>query len=216
VSLRATLAEGLGTAFLVAIVVGSGIMGERLSAGNAAVALLANAVATGCGLATLIALFAPISGAHFNPWVTLVARLDGEMSSARLLAYVAAQCIGAILGVWLAHLMFDFSLWQTSSKVRTGIGIWTGEIVATFGLILLVRLGNAQKLSPLGGYIALYITAAYWFTSSTAFANPAVTIARSMSDTFAGIHPNSVLGFLGAQATGVALAMLGTKILQSR
>jgi glycerol uptake facilitator-like aquaporin len=207
------LAEFLGTAFLLTIVLGSGIMGEKLAQGNAAIALLANAIASGCGLAVLIALFGPISGAHFNPLVTLAAALSKEISAAQLIGYLFVQTIAAVLGVWIAHLMFDVPILQTSAKVRTGIGQWTGEFVATFGLILLVRLGAAMKSNAMAAWIALYITAAYWFTSSTSFANPAVTIARSLSDTFAGIHPASVAGFIAAQLLGTVAALIATKHL---
>ncbi len=202
------MAEFIGTAFLLAIVIGSGIMGERLAQGNIAIALLANAIATGCGLAVLIALFGPISGAHFNPLVSLAAWHGKELTLTECGAFVCVQALAAICGVWLAHLMFDVPLLQTSAKVRTGLGQWTGEFVATFGLILLVRLGTAMKLNAMAAWIALYITAAYWFTSSTSFANPAVTIARSLSDTFAGIHPASVLGFVLAQIMGAIAALI--------
>ncbi len=208
------LAEFLGTALLLAIVVGSGIMGEKLSQGNAAIALLANAIATGCGLAVLIALFGPISGAHFNPLVSISAWWEKEMPGALMLGYLLAQTIAAIAGVWLAHLMFDLPILQASPKIRTGIGQWAGESVATFGLILLVRVGALLKLNAMAAWVALYITAAYWFTSSTSFANPAVTLARSLSDTFAGIHPSSVIGFIAAQLLGAAGAMIATKHLK--
>jgi glycerol uptake facilitator-like aquaporin len=210
---RAIIGELLGTALLLAVVIGSGIMGEKLALGNTAVALLANAVATGCGLAVLIALLGPLSGAHFNPVVTIAARLHGEITTISLIAYLLAQFLGAVLGVWLAHLMFDLAIVQSSAKLRTGTGQWTGEIVATFGLVFLIRLGLAQRLQNLGAYVALYITAAYWFTSSTSFANPAVTVARSMSDTFAGIHPNSVAGFVVAQCIGAALGIAAARAL---
>lgn len=201
------LAEFIGTALLLAIVIGSGIMGERLAQGNTAVALLANAIATGCGLAVLIALFGPISSAHFNPLVTLATWQAKEISFPECCAFILVQTLAAISGVWLAHLMFDLPILQTSAKVRTGLGQWAGEFVATFGLILLVRLGSALKLNAMAAWVALYITAAYWFTSSTSFANPAVTIARSLSDTFAGIHPTSVLGFILAQGVGAVAAI---------
>jgi glycerol uptake facilitator-like aquaporin len=208
------LAELLGSALLLAVVVGSGVMGQRLAQGNTAIALLANAIATGCGLAVLIALFGPISGAHFNPLVSFVGWLKKELSTKVLFAYVLVQTLGAILGVWLAHLMFELPLFQASVKVRAGIGQWTAECVATFGLILLVRLGSTVKLNAMASWVALYITAAYWFTSSTSFANPSVTLARSLSDTFAGIHPSSVGGFVAAQLVGALLAMLAEKHLR--
>ncbi len=196
------IAEFLGTALLLTIVVGSGIMAEQLAQGNAAIALLANAIATGCGLVVLIALFAPISGAHFNPLVSVVALANREIPAAQFWSFLILQTLGAVLGVWLAHLMFDLPIIQTSAKLRTGLGQWAGEFVATFGLIFLIRLGSAQKLAHLGALIALYVTAAYWFTSSTSFANPAVTIARCLTDTFAGIHPSGVVGFILAQCAG--------------
>jgi glycerol uptake facilitator-like aquaporin len=205
---RNVAAEALGSALLLAIVIGSGIMGERLAQGNAAIALLANAIATGCGLVVLISLFGPVSGAHFNPLVSIAAWCEGELSAGALLAFIAAQCIGCIAGAWLAHFMFDLPILQTSAKVRAGAGQWAGEFVATFGLLFLIRFGVAQRFSNLAMLVALYITAAYWFTSSTSFANPAVTLARSMSDTFAGIHPASVFGFVAAQIAG-ALAGWG-------
>jgi glycerol uptake facilitator-like aquaporin len=201
-NVRKLAAEALGSALLLAIVVGSGIMGERLAQGNAAIALLANAIATGCGLVVLISLFGPVSGAHFNPLVSVVAWREGELPGDTLCAFVVAQCVGCIAGAWLAHFMFALPILQTSAKMRTGAGQWAGEFVATFGLLFLIRFGVAQRLSNLATLVALYITAAYWFTSSTSFANPAVTLARSLSDTFAGIHPASVLGFVVAQCAG--------------
>ncbi len=208
---RVFFAEALGTALLLAIVVGSGIMGERLAAGNNAVALLANAIATGCGLAVLIALFAPISGAHFNPLVSGAAFFAREIPSAQFLWMLLAQVAGAVLGVWLAHLMFDLTILQTSSKIRTGLGQWAGEFVATFGLLFLIRLGSALRLANLGLLVALYITAAYWFTSSTSFSNPAVTVARAMTDTFAGIHPSGVFGFIVAQILGATAGIFAAR-----
>jgi glycerol uptake facilitator-like aquaporin len=207
------LAEFIGTALLLAIVIGSGIMGERLAMGNAAITLLANAMATGAGLAVLIALFGPISGAQFNPILTVIAIIKRERPFAAGTAIVAVQTCAAIAGVWLAHLMFDLPILQTSAKLRSGIGQWAGECVATFGLVLLVRLGAALRLQAMAAWVALYITAAYWFTSSTSFANPAVTIARSLSDTFAGIHPANVLGFIAAQFLGATLAMAAVAVL---
>jgi glycerol uptake facilitator-like aquaporin len=201
---RKAAAEFVGTAFLLAAVVGSGIMGERLSAGNAAVALLANAVATGAALFALIHTVGPISGAHFNPAVTLVLAAARETPRAQVLPYIAAQTTGAILGVWVAHLMFDLPVLQASTQVRTGFGQWTGEVVATFGLLAVIESGRRHFASALPGAIASYIVAAYWFTSSTSFANPAVTLARSLTDTFAGIAPASVIGFVIAQALGAA------------
>jgi glycerol uptake facilitator-like aquaporin len=211
--LRPTMAEALGTALLLAAVVGSGIMAERLSGGNAGVALLANAIATGGALFALITMFGPLSGAHFNPVVTLALAFDGQSERPRVVPFLAAQIVGAILGVWLAHLMFDLAILQTSVKVRTGIGQWTAEAVATFGLVLLILLGARRQSPALPAAVAVYIVGAYWFTASTSFANPAVTIARSLSDTFAGIAPESVLDFLVAQGIGAALAFVIARYL---
>lgn len=205
-SWRGPAAEAIGTAMLLAAVVGSGIMAERLAGGNVAIALLANAIATGGALFALIVTFAPISGAHFNPAVTLVLAWRRAFPWARVPATLAAQCVGAVLGVWLAHLMFDVPILQLSSRVRTGIGQWTGEVVATFGLIALVLSGLRHDKAALPAGIAAYITAAYWFTASTSFANPAVTIARAFSDSFAGIAAADMPGFIVAQAIGALLA----------
>ena len=199
---RALAAEFIGSAGLLAVVVGSGIMGERLAQGNAAIALLANSIATAAGLYVLIASFAPISGAHFNPVVTLTAAMAGELPMRRVPAYVLAQCIGAIAGTWLAHAMFSVAILQTSAKVRSGAGQMLGELVATFGLVACIRLWPNRAPASIAGAVAAYIGAAYWFTSSTSFANPAVTLARSLSDTFAGIAPQSVPGFVAAQLAG--------------
>jgi glycerol uptake facilitator-like aquaporin len=201
-------AEALGTALLLAAVVGSGIMAERLAGGNTAIALLGNSIATGGALAMLIATFAPISGAHFNPAVTAVFALRREIAAGDAVAYVLAQVGGAVLGVWLAHLMFDLPLLQTSAHMRAGLGQWTGEFVATFGLIALILVGVRHHAVAVPYLVAAYITGAYWFTSSTSFANPAVTLARSMTDTFAGIGPNDVLGFVIAQLVGAAAAAI--------
>lgn len=200
-------AETLGTMLLLSVVVGSGIMGEQLAQGNTAVALLANSLATGCGLYVLISLFAPLSGAHFNPVVTLRAWWRGDLSRASAGGYVLAQIIGGMLGVWLAHLMFDLSVLQTSTKLRTGYGQWIAETVATFGLVLTIALAERFHPERIAALVAAYITAAYWFTASTSFANPAVTVVRSLTDTFAGISPASVAGFIAAQVVGLTLAM---------
>lgn len=204
---RAALAEALGSFFLFATVVGSGVMAEQLSGGNVAIALLGNTLATGAILFVLITMLGPISGAHFNPAVSLVFRLRGELSTVLALAYVAAQLVGGIAGVWAAHLMFDLPILQLSEKARTGIGQWTGEGIATFGLVLTI-LGTLRSRSewvPVS--VALYIVAAYWFTSSTSFANPAITVARSLSNSFAGIAPADVVGFVVAQLAGALLAL---------
>ncbi|MBF0462883.1 MAG: aquaporin family protein [Magnetococcales bacterium] len=200
-------AEAIGTAFLLVAVVGSGVMGEQLAQGNMGLALLANSLATGCGLYFLITVLGPVSGAHFNPLVSLRAFLLRDLTATLLSAYVAAQVVGGILGVWITHLMFDLPILQTSTKLRTGTGHWSGEVVATLGLILTIGLGERFKRDEIPLLVACYITSAYWFTSSTSFANPAVTLARALSDTFAGIAPVSVLGFVLAQTLGLALGM---------
>jgi glycerol uptake facilitator-like aquaporin len=195
-------AETLGTAFLLAAVVGSGIMGERLAGGNMAVALLANTMATGAALAVLISIFGPISGAHFNPAVTIFFGLRGEIELKLAISYVVAQIAGAIIGVWAAHAMFAMPILETASKLRDGPAQWFSEFIATFGLIL--TIAGAVRYSPQAAayLVALYIVAAYWFTASTSFANPAVTIARVMTDSFAGIAPHSAPGFIAAQIGG--------------
>jgi glycerol uptake facilitator-like aquaporin len=205
-SLRSAASEALGTALLLAAVVGSGIMGERLAGGNVALALLANSIATGAALYALIVTFGPISGAEFNPVVTVALAMSGLAPRHRVFAHLVAQVIGAILGVWLAHAMFDLPILQTSVKVRSGTGQWIAEGVATFGLVLMILLGAARKSAVLPAVVACYITAAYWFTASTSFANPAVTIARALTNTFAGIAPSSAPGFIAAQVAGAMLA----------
>ncbi len=199
--------EAMGTALLLAIVVGSGIMGQRLSGGNDAIALLANSIATGAGLVALILVFGPVSGAHFNPVVTLCDAALGNRSWKDVPAYVAAQFTGAIIGVAMAHAMFDLPLFVASAHARTGGAQWWSEIVATFGLVLVVFACVRSKTTFTPFAVGLYITAAYWFTASTSFANPAVTLARSLTDTFAGIRPDDVAGFVVAQLVG-ALAGL--------
>lgn len=205
---RRLAAEALGTAALLAVVVGSGIMGERLAGGNAAIALLANSLATVGGLYVLIVSLAPISGAHFNPAVTLVTVLSREMPWRELLPYAAAQMIGAVAGVWIAHAMFVLPIIQTSTRVRTGLGQWLGEMVATFGLVACVRLCSRCAPASVPAAVAVYIGAAYWFTSSTSFANPVVTVARALSDTFAGIAPAGAPMFIAAQLAGAVAALL--------
>lgn len=201
----AVLAEFMGTAALLAVVVGSGIMGERLDAGNAAVALLANSIATGAGLYVLISVLGPISGAHFNPAVSATFWWRGDISVSKFSAYVIAQIVGAIIGVWIAHTMFDLPVLQVSEKVRTGAGQWVSEIVATGGLLATILLGLRANAKAVPALVASYITAAYWFTASTSFANPAVTIARSLTNTFAGIRAADAPGFIAAQAAAVVL-----------
>ncbi len=197
------VAEGLGTAFLLAAVVGSGVMAAKLSGGNSALALLCNTLPTGAILAVLILTFGPVSGAHFNPAVSIAFTLRGELRAEALLPYIAAQVVGGVVGVWAAHLMFELPLWQISTTVRTGPGQWFAEAVATFGLVMTI-FGCVARTPEAVPYAAgLYITSAYWFTASTSFANPAVTIARSLSDTFAGIAPIGVVAFICAQLIGM-------------
>jgi len=205
---RRCVAECLGTAFLLAAVVGSGIMAVKLSGGNGALALLCNTLPTGAILTVLILTFGPISGAHFNPAVSVAMVLRGELKPRMAAAYVSAQVIGGILGVWAAHLMFELPLWQLSVTARTGMGQWLAEAIATFGLLLTILGCSARAPSAVPYAVGLYITSAYWFTASTSFANPAVTIARSLSDTFAGIAPAGVAAFVVAQFAGMLGAVL--------
>lgn len=197
------VAEGLGTAFLLAAVVGSGVMAAKLSGGNSALALLCNTLPTGAILAVLILTFGPVSGAHFNPAVSIAFTLRGELRADVLLSYIAAQVVGGVVGVWAAHLMFELPLWQISTTVRTGPGQWFAEAVATFGLVMTIFGCVARTPEAVPYAVGLYITSAYWFTASTSFANPAVTIARSLSDTFAGIAPVGVAAFICAQLIGM-------------
>jgi glycerol uptake facilitator-like aquaporin len=201
------IAEWLGTAFLLAAVVGSGIMAARLAGGNGALALLCNTLPTGAILAVLILTFGPISGAHFNPAVSVAFALRGELPPLTTAVYIAAQLLGAIAGVWTAHLMFELPLWQFSATVRTGPGQWLAESVATFGLLLTIFGCMARTPAAVPYAVGLYITSAYWFTASTSFANPAVTVARSFSDTFAGIAPAGVIAFIAAQLAGMLAAV---------
>ena len=205
-SARALVAEGLGTAFLLATVIGSGIMAERLSGGNAALALLGNTVPTGAILVVLILVFGPLSGAHFNPAVSLAFALRGQFPWRAVAPTIAVQIAGAIFGAWIAHLMFDLPMLQLSTRIRSGGGQWIAEAVATFGLVLTIFGCLARTPSAVAYAVGLYITAAYWFTASTSFANPAVTIARALSDTFAGIAPESAPAFIVAQLAGALLA----------
>jgi glycerol uptake facilitator-like aquaporin len=205
---RAIASEALGSFLLFATVIGSGIMAERLADGNVAVALLGNTLATGAILFVLVTMLGPVSGAHFNPAVTLVMRLRAKMTTGMAAAYVVAQLAGGILGVWVAHAMFAVPIFQLAGKVRTGPGQWIGEGVATFGLVLTI-LGTAKtRPGNVAESVALYIVAAYWFTSSTSFANPAITIARSLSNSFAGIAPGNVPAFIAAQLAGALAAHL--------
>jgi glycerol uptake facilitator-like aquaporin len=203
---RRLLAEGIGTALLLATVVGSGIMAERLSGGNIALALLGNALATGSMLIVLITVFGPISGAHFNPAVTLISALMRDISPPHSIAYVGAQGLGAVSGVWLAHAMFDEPLLQVSHHIRTGPSQWLSEGVATFGLVFVILATLRARADFIAVAVGLYITAAYWFTASTSFANPAVTLARSLSDSFAGIRPVDAPAFIAAQIAGALMA----------
>ena len=206
--LRRFAAEAMGSGFLFAGVIGSGIMAERLAGGDIAVALIANTLATGAILFALIAVLAPLSGAHFNPAVSLVMALRHDLSPRDLVAYLTAQFIGGIVGVVAAHAMFDVPLWQVSTHVRTGPGQWLAEGVATFGLLVAVLGTKDRRPAEAGAIVALYIVAAYWFTASTSFANPAITVARSMTDSFAGIAPANAPAFILAQLAGAFLAMI--------
>jgi glycerol uptake facilitator-like aquaporin len=205
---RRLVAEALGTAFLLAIVIGSGIMGERLADGNVALALLGNALATGAGLVVLISVFGPISGAHFNPAVTLAMLARRAITPKAAGAYMVVQIVAAILGVWAAHLMFGEPVLQVSQKLRNGPALAWSEFVATFGLFATIFGLSRFKAEGVGMAVGLYITAAYWFTASTSFANPAVTVARTLSDTFAGIAPASAPAFVLAQLAATATAIL--------
>lgn len=207
--MRATLvqklfSELLGTALLLAVVIGSGIMAERLAAGNVAIALLANTLATVGGLYILIEVFGPVGGAHFNPAVSLTMACRGHLPWSMLAPYVACQLVGAVLGAWLAHAMFDLTILQFSTQVRSGSGQWIAEAVATFGLLLVILRTPASRVAAM---VAAYIGAAYWFTASTSFANPAAAFGRMFSDSFAGIAPSSVPGFVLAQFAGAAAAV---------
>ena len=202
------LAEFIGTALLLAIVVGSGFMGETLGAGNAAVALLGNSIATGAGLYVLITLLGPVSGAHFNPVVSLMSWKLGQLDLKKMLGYWACQFSGAIAGIWLTHLLFSLPILQESTKVRTGLGIWASEFVSTLILLAAIRIGDQVAKDKLPVLVALTVTAGYWFTSSTFFSNPAVALARGFTNTFVGIAPSDVPGFVIAEVIAV-LVMVG-------
>ena len=204
---RKLAAEALGTSLLLATVVGSGIMAEKLSGGNMALALLGNTIPTGAILVVLITIFAPVSGAHFNPVVTLAFVLRREMLLGTAALYVAAQVGGAIIGVFAAHVMFGLDLIQASTTARTGLGQWFAEFVASFGLLTVIFASARNAPQAVAINVGLFITAAYWFTASTSFANPAVTLARSLTDTFSGIRPSDVAGFVAAQVVGVLMAV---------
>lgn len=199
-------AEFIGTALLLATVVGSGIMGDKLSGGNVGIALLANSLATGAILYVLITIFGPVSGAHFNPAVTMVMRLRGALTTAEAASFGLAQVIGGLAGVFAAHIMFDQAIFQVSTAVRTGPAQWFAEVVATFGLVLAILGAVRFKPEAVAATVGLYITAAYWFTASTSFANPAVTVARAFTNTFAGIAPGDTALFMVAQIGGALLA----------
>lgn len=209
------LGEFIGTAFLLIGVVGSGIMAENLSPDNTGVALLANAIATGCILYVLITILGPVSGAHFNPAVTLAFALRREIPIPDGIAYVAVQIIGGIAGVWISHLMFDLPIFQFSETLRTGPSQWWAEIVASFGLLFVILGGIRHRPEAVPALVGLYITGAYWFTASTSFANPAVTIARSLTNTFAGIAPANAPMFIAMQIIGALIATLVAKRLFS-
>ena len=212
-NIRAVVAEGIGSFFLFACVIGSGIMASNLSQGNNAIALLGNTLATGAILYVLIAMLGPISGAHFNPAVSLISASRGDLTWRVAAVYIVAQVVFGILGALAAHLMFDLPILQMSVKARTGLGQWVGEAIATFGLILTILGTLRHRPQWVPASVALYITAAYWFTSSTSFANPAITIVRSLSDTFSGIAPQDVPPFVLAQLLGAAMAAALSRFL---
>jgi glycerol uptake facilitator-like aquaporin len=205
---RRLAAEALGTGLLLATVVGSGIMGAKLAGGNTAIALLGNTLPTGAILIVLITIFGPVSGAHFNPAVSVAMAIRGKLGWSEVAPYVLAQLAGGVIGVLVAHLMFDLDVVQVSTTVRSGQGQWIAEAVATFGLLLTIFGTLRARPEFVATAVGLYITAAYWFTASTSFANPAVTLARTLSDTFAGIRPMDAPGFILAQAVGAALAIV--------
>ena len=206
-------AEALGTAFLLATVIGSGIMAQKLSGGNQALALLGNTLPTGAILVVVILIFGPVSGAHFNPAVSVALALRRELSWPDAAAYVAVQVAGGVIGVWTAHLMFELPVWQVAATARSGWGQWLAEFVATFGLLLTIFGCGARSRDAVACAIGLYIAAAYWFTASTSFANPAVTVARALSDTFAGIAPGGVAWFIVAQLAGMLAALPVARML---
>jgi glycerol uptake facilitator-like aquaporin len=206
-------AEFLGTAFLLATIAGSGIMGENLADGQVGAALLPHSLAIGAMLFVLITLFGPVSGAHFNPAVSMAFLLRGDMGHREASIYIVIQVFAAIIGVWAAHLMFDISILQTSAKARTGLGQWSAEVIATFGLVLTILGGLKTWPQAIPAMVGLYIMAGLWFTASTSFANPAVTIARMMTDTFSGILPVHAPAFILAQFLGAALAVPTARVL---
>ena len=209
--MKTYLSEFIGTALLLAIIAGSGIMGETLGGGNDAVALLGNSIATGTGLYVLITLLGPISGAHFNPVVSLMFWKLGHIDKSKMVAYWVCQFTGAIAGIWLTHFIFSLPILQESSKVRTGMGMWASEFFSTLVLLSVIYLGDRSAKDRIPMLVALTVTAGYWFTSSTFFANPAVTVARSLTNTFVGIAPADTLGFIAAQIVAVVLLALFIK-----
>ena len=211
--MKSYLSEFIGTALLLAIVAGSGLMGETLGAGNAAVALLGNSIATGAGLYVLITLLGPLSGAHFNPVVSMMFWQLGSLDLKKMLGYWACQFSGAITGIWLTHVMFNLPLIQESTKVRAGTGIWVSEFVSTLVLLSVIRIGDQDAKDRVPMLVALTVTAGYWFTSSTFFANPAVALARGFTNTFVGIDPNDILGFVVAE---VLAALVMVVLLKSK
>ncbi|MBC7755882.1 MAG: aquaporin family protein [Bdellovibrio sp.] len=210
------LSELAGTSLLLAIVTGSGIMGETLGAGNAGVALLGNSIATGCGLYVLITLLGPISGAHFNPVVSIMMWQNDTLSTRALASYILAQITGAIAGVWLTHILFNLPILQASTKPRQGVGIWISEFVSTLILLFVIRLGMQYSKEKIAMLVAMTVTAGYWFTSSTFFANPAVTLARSLTNTFVGIAPIYIISFVSAQLLAVLLVCTVLTISKSK
>jgi len=210
---RALAAEGIGTFFLLATVIGSGIMAERLAGGNVALALLGNTLPTGAILFVLITIFGPLSGAHFNPAVSLAMTVEGQLAPRVAFAFIIVQGVGALAGMIAAHAMFDLPLLQVSHTIRTGPAQWLSEIIATFGLLMTIFGCIARAPAAVPVAVGLYITAAYWFTASTSFANPAVTIARAFTDTFSGIAPADAAPFIAAQLIGAALALLARRLI---
>jgi glycerol uptake facilitator-like aquaporin len=205
------LTEFFGTAALLSVITGSGLMGEALSSGNDAVTLLGNSIATGAGLYVLIIILGPLSGAHFNPLVSVMAYTQKQLKLKDLLPYIISQITGAIMGVWMTHLMFNLPIVQTSTKIRTGLGIWVSEVIATVILLTVIYLGLKYAKKHIPMIVALTVTAGYWFTSSTFFCNPAVTFARSLTDTFVGIAPQNILGFVISQLIALIITLQVTK-----
>ena len=205
------LTEFFGTAALLSVITGSGLMGQALSSGNDAVTLLGNSIATGAGLYVLIMILGPLSGAHFNPLISVMAYTQKQLKLKDLLPYVISQITGAIMGVWMTHLMFNLPIVQTSTKIRTGLGVWVSEVIATVILLTVIYLGLKYAKKHIPMIVALTVTAGYWFTSSTFFCNPAVTFARSLTDTFVGIAPQNILGFVISQLIALIITLQVTK-----